>query len=118
MYVIIREVYKIDLIFFFKQKTAYEMSISDWSSDVCSSDLAPGGSFRIAHRGCRSCGSLTDDALDGLCPHPRHDVAAPFLLKRFERFHRLRGFVQIGQAVARDRGGDGRTADEIGRAHV
>src|SRR3546814_5058986 len=26
--------------FFFKQKTAYEMRISDWSSDVCSSDLA------------------------------------------------------------------------------
>src|SRR3546814_3711328 len=30
--------------FFFKQKTAYEMRISDWSSDVCSSDLP------IAHR--------------------------------------------------------------------
>src|SRR3546814_2349824 len=28
------------LFFFFKQKTAYEMRISDWSSDVCSSDLA------------------------------------------------------------------------------
>src|SRR3546814_1956219 len=27
--------------FFFKQKTAYEMRISDWSSDVCSSDLHP-----------------------------------------------------------------------------
>src|SRR3546814_10613137 len=27
-------------LFFFKQKTAYEMRISDWSSDVCSSDLA------------------------------------------------------------------------------
>src|SRR3546814_10082452 len=27
--------------FFFKQKTAYEMRISDWSSDVCSSDLTP-----------------------------------------------------------------------------
>src|SRR3546814_5067906 len=27
------------LFFFFKQKTAYEMHISDWSSDVCSSDL-------------------------------------------------------------------------------
>src|SRR3546814_1346496 len=27
------------IIFFFKQKTAYEMRISDWSSDVCSSDL-------------------------------------------------------------------------------
>src|SRR3546814_987305 len=30
----------IDFFFFFKQKTAYEMRISDWSSDVCSSDLA------------------------------------------------------------------------------
>src|SRR3546814_13484098 len=30
------------LCFFFKQKTAYEMRISDWSSDVCSSDLAAG----------------------------------------------------------------------------
>src|SRR3546814_10557350 len=27
------------ILFFFKQKTAYEMRISDWSSDVCSSDL-------------------------------------------------------------------------------
>src|SRR3546814_4989685 len=29
----------LDFFFFFKQKTAYEMRISDWSSDVCSSDL-------------------------------------------------------------------------------
>src|SRR3546814_7150755 len=29
----------LDVFFFFKQKTAYEMRISDWSSDVCSSDL-------------------------------------------------------------------------------
>src|SRR3546814_957578 len=29
----------ISFFFFFKQKTAYEMRISDWSSDVCSSDL-------------------------------------------------------------------------------
>src|SRR3546814_21120518 len=28
-----------EFVFFFKQKTAYEMRISDWSSDVCSSDL-------------------------------------------------------------------------------
>src|SRR3546814_7576419 len=28
------------VVFFFKQKTAYELRISDWSSDVCSSDLA------------------------------------------------------------------------------
>src|SRR3546814_15323584 len=30
----------IGVLFFFKQKTAYERRISDWSSDVCSSDLA------------------------------------------------------------------------------
>src|SRR3546814_10013263 len=32
------------MFFFFKQKTAYEMRISDWSSDVCSSDLVVGAS--------------------------------------------------------------------------
>src|SRR3546814_19853024 len=32
-------VFSFTLFFFFKQKTAYEMRISDWSSDVCSSDL-------------------------------------------------------------------------------
>src|SRR3546814_3507986 len=32
-------VYEFCMFFFFKQKTAYEMRISDWSSDVCSSDL-------------------------------------------------------------------------------
>src|SRR3546814_2434207 len=31
------------IVFFFKQKTAYELRISDWSSDVCSSDLADVG---------------------------------------------------------------------------
>src|SRR3546814_3256676 len=31
--------YLLFFFFFFKQKTAYEMRISDWSSDVCSSDL-------------------------------------------------------------------------------
>src|SRR3546814_9982679 len=35
-------------IFFFKQKTAYDMRISDWSSDVCSSDLFQ---CRILHLG-------------------------------------------------------------------
>src|SRR3546814_17591596 len=33
--------------FFFKQKTAYEMRISDWSSDVCSSDLRLPGEARV-----------------------------------------------------------------------
>src|SRR3546814_9202963 len=42
-------------IFFFKQKTAYEMRISDWSSDVCSSDLCPGRKGYRVRRGCQSC---------------------------------------------------------------
>src|SRR3546814_6054322 len=37
------------VFFFFKQKTAYEMRISDWSSDVCSSDLSAGGKIEIDH---------------------------------------------------------------------
>src|SRR3546814_6083567 len=39
-------------VFFFKQKTAYEMRISDWSSDVCSSDLTlPARAARSVDRG-------------------------------------------------------------------
>src|SRR3546814_19169866 len=34
--------------FFFKQKTAYEMRISDWSSDVCSSDLVGAGHVEVS----------------------------------------------------------------------
>src|SRR3546814_5834844 len=37
-------------IFFFKQKTAYEMRISDWSSDVCSSDLIDAGKTTTTER--------------------------------------------------------------------
>src|SRR3546814_20447947 len=37
--------------FFFKQKTAYEMRISDWSSDVCSSDLGLGREGRLLNAG-------------------------------------------------------------------
>src|SRR3546814_5420217 len=50
--------------FFFKQKTAYEVRISDWSSDVCSSDLNSGRTARTRsfclparnqHGGCDRC---------------------------------------------------------------
>src|SRR3546814_18491077 len=37
-------------MFFFKQKTAYELRISDWSSDVCSSDLSCGGHDQTRRR--------------------------------------------------------------------
>src|SRR3546814_7174554 len=43
--------------FFFKQKTAYEMRISDWSSDVCSSDLIN------ANARCRQRGGAVPDAI-------------------------------------------------------
>src|SRR3546814_8225775 len=39
VYVCLTCVLCVFFVFFFKQKTAYEMRISDWSSDVCSSDL-------------------------------------------------------------------------------
>src|SRR3546814_1859473 len=41
------------VVFFFKQKTAYEMRISDWSSDVCSSDLTGGIGDSTYCSGCR-----------------------------------------------------------------
>src|SRR3546814_3495146 len=67
-------------IFFFKQKTAYEMRTSDWSSDVCSSDLhqddeaggaavtsfAPADSKRTLHRIDRSA-----PASENSCRPPR-----------------------------------------------
>src|SRR3546814_17518738 len=40
-----------EVFFFFKQKTAYDLRISDWSSDVCSSDLLGGEEAVLAH-GC------------------------------------------------------------------
>src|SRR3546814_6576328 len=52
------------VIFFFKQKTAYEMRISDWSSDVCSSDLPR----RLRCRRSRRAGGA---GLSGLPQHPR-----------------------------------------------
>src|SRR3546814_8558006 len=58
--------------FFFKQKTAYEMRISDWSSDVCSSDL-------IFQAACERLGIeqdvelADDDQLADTREHPVHD---------------------------------------------
>src|SRR3546814_13044404 len=59
------------VFFFFKQKTSYEMRISDWSSDVCSSDLDGSVGFldwQVVRRGCWSqdvgyflVGALTQD---------------------------------------------------------
>src|SRR3546814_14653975 len=64
------------LFFFFKQKTAYEMRISDWSSDVCSSDLATAGKSpgspgrRIPDASPDRCAASASDSAS-----PRHDRA-------------------------------------------
>src|SRR3546814_1311830 len=52
------------VFFFFKQKTAYEMRISDWSSDVCSSDLIAGRYHDLA-----ACGGAVDGSGDLVAQH-------------------------------------------------
>src|SRR3546814_2612444 len=52
--------------FFFKQKTAYEMRISDWSSDVCSSDLGGG---KLCARAIRTPSPLVGEGRGGECLH-------------------------------------------------
>src|SRR3546814_2093971 len=59
-------------IFFFKQKTAYEMRISDWSSDVCSSDL-PMQERVLAARG----GTRDGQFQKTLDAHPMGRIATP-----------------------------------------
>src|SRR3546814_6657199 len=79
----------LDILFFvFKQKTAYEMRISDWSSDVCSSDLAataPAAAETIAITGGRivtmgPAGEIASGTLlirDGRIAAVGADVAVP-----------------------------------------
>src|SRR3546814_3477580 len=50
--------------FFFKQKTAYEMRISDWSSDVCSSDLLTLAASAVVAMLTAACGTSYRDNND------------------------------------------------------
>src|SRR3546814_1943969 len=86
------------LFFFFKQKTAYDMRISDWSSDVCSSDLCAGsragrGSLRHSGLGVAR-GARFPRGI--VAVHAFLDRAAPAGLERFERLHSLFAVEQIG----------------------
>src|SRR3546814_8812412 len=47
-------VFREECVFFYRQKTAYEMRISDWSSDVCASDLSAQPGTCVSNRGVRS----------------------------------------------------------------
>src|SRR3546814_7582088 len=107
------------LFFFFKQKTAYEMRISDWSSDVCSSDLDPVVPSRID----RELELGTDPVVRG----DEQRVAEPRRLQVEEAAEAAE--IGVGARPARRTGqrGDGtdqriagvdRYAGQIGRAHV
>src|SRR3546814_8357411 len=63
------------MFFFFKQKTAYEMRISDWSSDVCSSDLTPPASGTRSVRVDR-----TQPEEPSLAPYAHHPSSADRIL--------------------------------------
>src|SRR3546814_5690129 len=75
-------------VFFFKQKTAYEMRISDWSSDVCSSDL-----WLAAH-------IATAVATYGLCTIAAVASAAVFLQERALKRRRPNSFTRMLPSVA------------------
>src|SRR3546814_635866 len=75
------------LFFFVKQKTAYELRISDWSSDVCSSDLSPSGEIvKLTPEIIESC--IVDESFLEIVP--RQTVIAVLRLKN--------GAVVIGEA--------------------
>src|SRR3546814_8462577 len=92
--------------FFFKQKTAYEMRISDWSSDVCSSDLA------VAQRRQHAVRPLEDRVERLLVRDARHDeVPAGGALAR-----RPREPAALRDDVVRLRRGPVPHGEELGRA--
>src|SRR3546814_10421406 len=64
------------LFFFFKQKTAYEMRISDWSSDVCSSDLADIVARQADERAVVKGGIGHGDNLGTRQPKPSHQLTS------------------------------------------
>src|SRR3546814_7635373 len=95
--------------FFFKQKTAYEMRISDWSSDVCSSDLrARSPTPRPARQTSASCREPRN--VGG--PHPRN--------RRGVSLHRRQHVVDAGAQLGRpvERGQRPLGGDDIVVAHI
>src|SRR3546814_2223591 len=74
------------VFFFFKQKTAYEMRISDWSSDVCSSDLAECRAFAgFAFEADFATHQLGELARDRQTEAAAADLAAANLPERLEQ---------------------------------
>src|SRR3546814_5266192 len=85
--------------FFFKQKTAYEMRISDWSSDVCSSDLAMTNHER--HCWSRHCGNDRKKRTDIAVARRFQTPLVQLLRAAVSRIDPAA--VQIGRASCRER---------------
>src|SRR3546814_7616382 len=65
------------VVFFFKQKTAYEMRISEWSSDVCSSDLVHAGHLEAPDRAGAEMAEIRGDYLFGKGAAQHRQVVRP-----------------------------------------
>src|SRR3546814_5506261 len=101
------------LFFFFKQKTAYEMRISDWSSDVCSSDLEAGAPQR--YRAPALDKGL--DILELLASEPL-PMTLTAIVNRLERSHgelfRMVQVLEYRGYIEQDRASDGyRLTDQL-----
>src|SRR3546814_1324688 len=91
-------------VLFFKQKTAYEMRISDWSSDVCSSDLLLKLVLRHHQAGRRCVVLLTGIARCDDCGRIARAINGPQRAERFDRSIGAIAFVmEIGRASCRER---------------
>src|SRR3546814_3337802 len=108
--------------FFFKQKTAYEMRISDWSSDVCSSDLTPGRAVALqqhAALGEGVCHQIVQHQVESNEGRIAVGRGAAQENRRKARIREARQFTlgfELGAAVRRHRIGRGRFVDPIFRS--
>src|SRR3546814_4163459 len=89
--------------FFFKQKTAYEMRISDWSSDVCSSDLISLSlNLKTANRAIRAAGGGNRGAA-AVLRHEMSTIIAALRSADLAPSDWLDPGEQIGRASCRER---------------
>src|SRR3546814_2709147 len=85
--------------FFFKQKTAYEMRISDWSSDVCSSDLGVVVTGDAEDGGeCEQCGGVADGAGGGRAATAQREHAQRHV---HDQQHQLGSEPAVGEQIGR-----------------
>src|SRR3546814_7744397 len=73
------------VFFFFKQKTAYEMRISDWSSDVCSSDLRMAPSPAPDRRNRPDCRDGRRHSIHARTCYPLLPLSQVYILRSEER---------------------------------